>query len=183
MTARVFRHRLRNEIFFDPIVPNPLSWSGIGSNVNLDPTERSGIELEGTIRLMSSCLLSANLQHISARFRSGPYAGNDMVLVPRNTVSLRLNWLPGTEHTASAGIRWVDSQRHGGDFANACPSRIPAFTVLDARYAYRTGPWEFAITGSNLTDRRYYTSAFGTCPDGIYPEAGRQLKLSVRYDF
>jgi iron complex outermembrane receptor protein len=39
-----------------------------------------------------------------------------------------------------------------------------------------------AISGLNLADKHYYTAAFG-CRSGIYPSDGRQLKLSVRYDF
>lgn len=174
MTARVFRHRLTNEIFY-----NPLQFA----NVNLDPTERKGIEIEGNVRLMSEFLLGATLQHVSAEFRGGPNAGNEMVLVPRNTATLRLNWLPGTAQTAHVGLQWVDSQRYGGDFSNACTARVPSFTTVDARYARRYGAWEFAVAGTNLTDRDYFTNAFGACRNGIYPDPGRQLKVSARLEF
>jgi iron complex outermembrane receptor protein len=174
VTARVFRHRLTNEIFYNPLV---------FANVNLDPTQREGIELEGNLRLTSAFMLAATLQHVSAEFRGGPNAGREMVLVPRNTASLRLNWLPGTGQSAHLGAQWADSQRYGGDFSNACAARIPSFTTLDARYAVRAGAWEFAVAGSNLTDRQYFTNAFGACQSGIYPDPGRQLKLSARLDF
>lgn len=174
MTARVFRHRLTNEIFFNPIQ---------FANVNLDPTARKGIEIEGNVRLMSEFLLAATLQHVSAEFRGGPNAGNEMVLVPRNTATLRLNWLPGTAQNAHVGLQWVDSQRYGGDFSNACTARVPSFTTVDARYARRFGAWEFAVAGTNLTDRDYFTNAFGACRNGIYPDPGRQLKVSARLDF
>lgn len=174
LTARVFRHRLTNEIFY-----NPLTFA----NVNLDPTQRQGIEIEGNLRLANAFMLAATVQHVSAKFRGGPNAGNEMVLVPRNRVALRLNWLPGNEHSGFVGLQWTGKQRYGGDFANACAARIPAFATLDARYAYRTGPWEFAVAGSNLTDKRYFTNAFGACQSGIYPDPGRQIKVSARYDF
>lgn len=176
VTARVFRHRLTNEIFYNPL---PL----VRANVNLDPTERKGVEIEGNIRLMSEFSLSGTLQHVSAKFRDGPNDGNEMVLVPRNTATLRLNWLPGSMQSAHVGLQWVDSQRYGGDFSNACTARIPSFTTVDARYAKRFGAWEFAVSGTNLTDRDYFTNAFGACQTGIYPDAGRQLKLSARMDF
>jgi iron complex outermembrane receptor protein len=174
ITVRAFRHRLSNEIFYNPM---------LFANVNLDPTERQGIEIEGSMRLASNFLLSANLQHVSAKFTDGPNAGREMVLVPRNTAFLRLNWLPSSAQSAMLGLQWADSQRYGGDFSNACSARIPAFTTLDARYARRFGAWEFAVAGSNLTDRRYFTNAFGACQSGIYPDAGRQLKVSARLDF
>jgi iron complex outermembrane receptor protein len=81
------------------------------------------------------------------------------------------------------GLQWADSQRYGGDFSNTCSSRIPAYTTLDARYAFRAGAWEFAIAGANLTDKDYFSNAFGACRSGIYSDTGRQLKLSARMDF
>jgi iron complex outermembrane receptor protein len=173
--ARVFQHRLRNEVFYDPT-------KGFGANVNLDPTKREGIELEASARLMAEWTLSANLQHVSAKFTEGPNAGKEMTLVPRNTASLRLNWL-GSGQSADVGMQWADTQRYGGDFTNACGARIPSFTTLDARYAKHVGAWELAIAGANLTDKKYFTNAYGACQSGIYPDAGRQLKLSARLDF
>ncbi|WP_136419402.1 TonB-dependent receptor [Herbaspirillum sp. ST 5-3] len=174
LTARVFRHQLKNEIFF-----NPLQFS----NVNLDPTRRQGVEVEANVRLMPAYTLSAVLQHVSAKFTDGPNNGKEMVLVPSNTATLRLNWLPGSSQSASVGVQWADSQRYGGDFSNSCAIRIPSYTTVDARYARRVGAWELAIAGNNLTDRSYFSNAFGACGTGIYSDTGRQLKVSARLDF
>lgn len=176
MTVKLFQHRLRNEIFYDQTTY---------TNVNLDPTKRQGIEIETSTRLATAFTLSANLQHVSAKFTEGPNAGNEMVMVPKNIVSVRLNWLPADGQSADIGAQWVDSQRYGGDFANNCSAKIPSFVTLDGRYAKRVGAWEFAIAGSNLTDKQYYNNAYSCDPDtpGIYPGAGRQIKLSARYDF
>jgi iron complex outermembrane receptor protein len=76
----------------------------------------------------------------------------------------------------------VDSQRYGDDFANQCAARIPSSTTFDARYSIKLGPWEVAASGLNLADRHYFSNAFA-CKGGIYPNDGRQLKLSARYDF
>lgn len=177
VTARVFRHRLKNEIFYDPT-------AGFGgANVNLDPTRRQGIELEGRMRLAQAFALSATLQRVSARFTDGPNDGNEMVMVPKTTASLRLNWLPASTQSASVGLQWVDSQRYGGDFDNSCTGRIPSYTTVDARYAKRFGAWELAIVGANLTDRDYFSNAFGACRSGIYPDPGRQVRVTARLDF
>lgn len=179
VTVRVFRHRLKNEIFFDPTV------SLFGENVNLDPTQRQGVELEGRMRITSNVLLSATLQHISAKFVDGQNDGNEMVLVPQNIATLRMNWTPGDGQSADIGVQWVDEQRYGKDFSNTCSARIPSFATIDARYAKRFGNWELAIVGNNLADKDYYAQAFGDCSDarGIYPDAGRSVRLSARYDF
>lgn len=174
LVVKVFQHRLTNEILYDPTK---------FANVNLDPTKRQGVEVEASTPLASNLVLSANLQHLSARFSEGPNAGNEIVLVPRNTALFRVNWMPENGQSAYAGLQWVDSQRYGGDFSNTCAARMPAYTTLDARYAKRVGAWEFAVAGANLTDRKYFSNAFGTCQSGIYPDAGRQIKVSATLNF
>src|SRR5690606_22519541 len=179
---RVFRHDLRDEIFYDPTVANANSWNGFGADVNLAPTRRQGLETEACTRITSVVTVSAILQHVSAKFRSGPNEGREMVLVPKNIATFRANWLPGNGQSADVGLQWVDSQRYGGDFDNSCSARMPSFVTLDARYAKRIGDWEFAISGTNLTDRDYFTQAFG-CRGSIYPDPGRAVRLTVRRDF
>ncbi|HEY0065168.1 MAG TPA: TonB-dependent receptor [Telluria sp.] len=176
LTARVFRHALTNEIFYDPTI------NTYGANTNLDPTERCGIELDGHVQLDKSVRLAAHLQHVKARFTAGPNDGREMVLVPKNVATLRLSWLPGAGHSADIGAQWVDRQRDGGDFANSCTTPIAAYTTLDARYARQLGAWEFALAGLNLANRQYTSNAFA-CNGAIYPSDGRQLKASVRYAF
>jgi iron complex outermembrane receptor protein len=171
--ARLFRHNLDNEIFYDPTA---------FANTNLDPTRREGVEIDAEAQLATSWRASAHLQHVKATFTGGPNAGRDMVLVPENVVTARLAWLPGQGQTVDAGVQWVDRQRYGSDFDNRCAARMPSYVTFDARYAVRMGPWELAASGLNLADRRYFSNAFG-CQSGIYPSDGRQLKLSARFDF
>jgi iron complex outermembrane receptor protein len=175
LSARAFRHRLTNEIFFDPTI-------GFGTNANLDPTERRGVEIDADAALAAGWRVSGHLQHVKASFTAGPNAGREMVLVPKNLVSARLTWAPAGGHSADVGVQWVDSQRYGSDFTNSCGARIPSYTTIDARYARTIGAWEFAVAGQNLAGKEYYSNAFG-CRSGIYPGDGRQLKFSARYDF
>ena len=180
LTVKLFKHRLKNEIFFDPTIPSGSGFNGV--NVNLDPTKRQGVEIEASARLAPAWMLSLNGQIVQAKFTDGPYAGRVMVMVPKHTISARLNWLPADGQSASIGVQWADSQRYGGDFDNTCSAKIPAYTTIDARYARKIGSWEFAISGNNLTNRNYFSNAYG-CRSGIYPNAGRQIKASARYDF
>lgn len=176
-TARVFRHRLTNEIFFDPTLAG-----GFGVNTNLDPTRRQGVELEGNALLANNLRLTGAWQYVQSEFRDGPNAGREMVLVPKHVVTTRLAWTPGNGQTADIGAQWVASQRFGNDFANSCDARVPSYSTVDARYARRFGPWEASVSGLNLLDRQHYSYAF-SCRGGIYPSDGRQMKVSLRYDF
>jgi iron complex outermembrane receptor protein len=183
LTARAFRHNLNNEIFYDPNA-GPF---GSGANINLDPTRRQGIELEASMRIAADWRVSGQVQHVQARFTDGPNEGKDMVLVPKNIITARLSWLPGDGQSADFGAQWVDKQRNGDDFDNSCVALMPAFTTFDARYAKRFGAWEVALSGLNLSNKQYYSSAFykygSVCEAQVYPGNGRQMKISARYDF
>lgn len=177
LTARVFRHELSNEIYYDPTANG-----GYGANSNLDPTRRQGVALEGKLQLSQQWRVSAQAQHVNASFTAGVNSGNQLVLVPKNIVTAHLNWLPGDGQNAYIGTQWVDSQRYGADFSNNCSGQIPSHVTLDARYAKKLGAWELAVAGTNLTDKHYFTNAYG-CLSGIYPDDGRQMKVSLRYSF
>lgn len=176
ITARAFRHDITDEIYFNPLI-------GLyGANTNLDPTRRQGVALDGKLPLSQQFKLTAQAQHVDASFTAGVNDGKEMVLVPKNTVSAHLNWLPGNGQNAYVGGQWVDTQRYGSDFSNTCAAVIPAHATLDARYAKTIGAWELALAGSNLTNKQYFTNAY-ECQAGIYPDDGRQMKATLRYSF
>lgn len=174
-TLRVFRHALRDEIFYDPTI-------GWGINTNLDPTRRQGLELEGKWQVARAWRVSGQWQRVQAEFKGGANAGREMVLVPKQVLTARLAYTPAAGHSVDVGAQWVDRQRYGDDFTNACSTKMAAYTSIDARYARQFGDWEWAIAGMNLADRRHTSNAY-SCRAGIYPGDGRQLKLSVRYAF
>ena len=177
VTARVFRHNLSNEIFYDPT---------LFANINLDPTTRRGFELDAEQRVATDWTVNARYQYVDAKFREGVNSGKQMVLVPKNTLSARLSWTPADGQSADIGAQWVDRQRVGSDFANSCSTKIPGFTTFDARYARKVGQGACALAGLNLTDKHYYSQAYsceGGVHGGIYAADGRQLKLSARYEF
>ncbi|WP_288392582.1 TonB-dependent receptor [uncultured Herbaspirillum sp.] len=179
LTLRWFRHRVRDELYYDPTANG-----GFGANSNLAATRHQGVELEGRVQLSETLDWSATYQHINARFDEGDNSGKQLALVPANTLATRINWKSG-QHSADVGARWVDRQRMGNDFANTC-ARMPSFTSFDARYALRVSAWEFALTGTNLANRKYYSQAYdcsGGAVSGIYPEDGRAIKFTARYDF
>lgn len=174
LNVKWFRHRVRDEIYFDPTL------GSFGTNTNLDPTKHQGVELEGKLSITNSITASATYQHVDAKFTEGMNNGQELALVPRNTLNTRLSWKTGNQN-ADVGLQWADTQRYGGKFST-CSARIPSYVTLDARYAIRVNAWEFALTGTNLTDRNYFSQAF-SCQAGIYPENGRAVKFTARYDF
>lgn len=179
--VRWYRNNLKNEIGYDPSGVGP--FGPFGANINFDPTRRQGLELEARHALSPSLDLRLNAALRQAMFTSGAYAGNDLALVPKKTLSVRADWRPAPGHTLDTGVSWVSSQ--SPDFANAC--KMPSYATVDLRYAYQFKNAEFALGIANLTDHKYYTQAFGCTAAGvttsIYPEAGRTVTASLRLKF
>ena len=184
--VRVYRNVLRNEIGFDPGALGP--FGPFGANVNFDPTRRQGLEIEGRHAMSAVLDLRVNAALRQARFTAGPFAGNDISLVPRRTLAVRADWRPVAGHSVNAGVNWVSGQTP--DFTNLC--RMPSYATADLRYAYQWGAAELALGIANLTDHRYYTQAFPTSTQcaasggvttAIYPESGRTVTASLRYKF
>ncbi len=177
--ARLYRSSFTDEIGYDPSVVGPF---GFGANVNFDPTRRQGLEVELSQVVSSALTLHANAALRRAQFTSGAHSGKDVPLTPRHTLSLRGEWQPAAGQQVDLLINRVASQHP--DFDNAC--RMPSYTTLDLRYAYRWQTAELALGVANLGGRKYYTQAF-SCTAGevnaIYPEAGRSLSASLRLAF
>jgi iron complex outermembrane receptor protein len=124
-----------------------------------------------------------NAAYRQARFVSGQYADSNVALVPAHTAGLGLDWNVAQGHQVNMGVTWVSSQ--SPDFANKCT--MPAYSTVDARYAYTTGPAELALGVTNLGDAKYYTQAYGCTAAGvttsIYPEAGRAFTVTAKLKF
>ena len=158
--VRLYRSLLDNEIGFDPNAAGPFGFAG--ANVNFDPSRRQGLELDTRHTLTKTLGLRLNAAIRQATFRSGPYAGKDVPLVPRKTLAVRADWTPVANHRLSGGVNWVSSQHP--DFNNACT--MPAYTTADIRYAYQWRQVELSLGVNNLFDRKYFTQAFG-CSAGV----------------
>lgn len=175
--VRAYRSALRQEIGYDPTAPGPF---GPGANVNLDPTVRQGVELEVRQQLAAAWFVWANAAAREAKFTAGAYDGRRIALTPRRTASVGVDWKLVDGHKLGALVNTVSSQ--SPNFENACT--MPAYTIGSLRYAFSTEKVELGLGVNNVTDRKYYTQAYGCSasgvPTSIYPEAGRNVVLSVR---
>ncbi len=179
LEVRLFRSALTDEIGFDLQAPGSF---GFGANFNLDPTRRQGIELDLTQQVASTVSLRLNAIAREAKFRSGPFEGKQVSLVPRQTVALRADWLPLPRHRVSGGVQWVGRQY--ADFSNT--HRVPSYAVADLRYAFEWKHLELALSVNNLFDRKYYSQAFVQALSGtlfVYPEPGRTFFATAKVQF
>ncbi len=180
LRASLYRMALHNEIHF-----NALTFT----NMNLSPTQREGLELEGRRKFGERFELIGSYTHARAVFREGVYAGVDLSgknvpLVPRNSAKLGASWLLAEKTRLSAALGYVGKQYFDNDQANTFPGQMASFVTADAKLSRVAGPWTLALAANNLSDRKYYTYAIrngaGTSFNA-YPMAGRNFLFTAAY--
>ena len=189
MRASLYRMDLRNEIHFNAIT---------FSNMNLSPTRREGVELEGSRKLGERVDLFSSYTHARAVFREGMYngfdssflpisvdlSGKNVPLVPRNSAKLGLTWQLAHKTRLSGALAYVGRQYFDNDQSNTFPGQMASFVTADAKLSRVAGSWTFTLAGNNLTDKKYYTYAIrngaGTSFNA-YPMAGRNFLLTAAY--
>jgi len=185
--ARLFRSRLENEIAY---VSSSLIPPG-GQNINLPPTERSGIELDGRWIPGSSLDFIAGYQLVNARFRSGSVNGVDVTgklipVVPRHRAWARMIWRIDANQSFNTGIRLVGEQVLDNDWTNTVTAgrRLAGYKIIDMRYSYKVGAAELAIAIDNIFNSGFSTYA-GVNARGVYfyPDALRTLRASIGLRF
>jgi iron complex outermembrane receptor protein len=185
LRASYYRMDLRNEIHF-----NALTFL----NMNLSPTQRQGLELEGSRKLASSWDLFGSYTRARAIFREGVYGGVDVSgknvpLVPRDQAKLGITWLVGDRTRLSGALAYVGRQYYDNDQANNfAGGQMPSYLTADLKLSHAIGHWNFAVAGNNLADKKYYTYAIrggGAAATNFnaYPMAGRNFLLTAAYRF
>lgn len=176
---------------FDIALNNELHYNAITfANVNLQPTRRRGLELEGTAPLGSALELSGRYAHTDARFREGTYggfdvSGNEVPLVPRQRASLALAWKIAVATRLTFTLGHVGRQRYDNDQRNLF-RRMPAYNVADIKLSHAMGNWRLAAGINNLFDKAHYSygivnGAFTSF--NAYPEDRRNAYVSAEYRF
>lgn len=159
--------------------------------VNIGHTRHQGVELEGSVRFARNWRVDGAFSLDRSRILeslNSASVGKQVGGVPPRSARLALAYehpLAGGRLEAGAALRW-QSERWGDD-ANTL--RLPSVTLLDARVRWTVGDAWLGITGTNLTNRRYYSQAsaasafapgFGqaawAAPRTIWLQAGWQFR-------
>ena len=185
----LFRTDVSNEIHLDPFT------TGVG-NTNLPPSRRQGIELDGKWQASPSLQLAAGYAYTEARFLEGtlagspfaigtnlPIAGRTVPLVPRHKLNASAAWDITGRTRLSGALTAVSSQVMDNDEPNTLGTRIPAYTLLDAKLTQKFGWGRISASVNNLFKQSYYTyavrSAFVADRYAVYPLPGRTFSLAA----
>ncbi len=177
--AAVYQIDLENEIYFSPLA---------GANINLSPTRRRGVELEGGWRATPALDLRAGLAFLQATFRSGVYggvdvSGNTVPLVPEVLATAGASWRFAERSRFSVNARYVGKERFDNDQANTFPRKQPAYGLVDLKLEHALArAWQVALEVRNLFDKRYfsYGTASGTTFSAL-PAPGRAAYASLEW--
>ena len=177
-TANAYYMRLKNEIHY-----NPASFE----NVNLDPTERYGVELSGMLDINERFSLQGNYTYMRARFTDGPFDGNNVPLVPENKASLAGSWRPTPATDLVVAVNYVDSKFFDNDQANSFSEKIPAYTTVDAKLAHTYKGFRMTAEVNNIFEEEYFeyavSSTFSPGVYNAYPLPERTILFTVAKEF
>ena len=184
LSATLYRIRLNNEIYFQRL------FGFFGANINLSPTERRGIELDGAWQPLRDIKLTANYSYTEAKFREGSYGGvdvtgNDIPLVPRHGANTGLTWNLTSKTRITTDAQFVGKQRFDNDQANAFARKIPSYVLLNAGIFHDINAWRLSLGVKNLLDKKYFSYGILTSSTSFsaYPAAERTFLTSVEYRF
>ena len=177
-TANAYYMRLKNEIHY-----NPASFE----NVNLDPTERYGVELSGMLDINERFSLQGNYTYMRARFTDGPFDGNNVPLVPENKASLAGSWRPTPATDLVVAVNYVDSKFFDNDQSNSFSEKIPAYTTVDAKLAHTYKGFRMTAEVNNIFEEEYFeyavSSTFSPGVYNAYPLPERTILFTVAKEF
>jgi len=178
--ASVYHMKLDREIYYSPLTLTTL---------NLSPTRRRGLELEGGWRALETLELRAALAEQEARFHSGVYGGTDVTgkevpLVPRTLFTAGASWKLREASRLNANLRHVARQRFDNDQANTFARKMPSYALLDLKLEHRIGRAHLAFEIRNLLDEKYFSYAIRNTAGttfNAFPAPGRAAFVSVAY--
>ena len=177
-TANAYYMRLKNEIQYNPVT---------FENVNLDPTERYGVELSGMVDINDRFSLQGNYTYMRARFTDGPFDGNNVPLVPENKASLAGSWRPTPATELVVAVNYVDSKYFDNDQSNSFGEKIPSYTTVDAKLAHTYKGFRMTAEVNNILEEEYFeygvSSTFSPGVYNAYPLPERTILFTVAKEF
>lgn len=185
-TVRLFFAKLKDEI-----IAAPFDFGGfVGiANVNLDKSERLGVELEHVSDLTNDLELRAAYTYLDASIESEPLDNVRVPLVPSHRAQVGLNYDFSEDTRVDFLLSAQSDQRIGGDLTTPQGvGHIPGFAVADLAFHRTFGKAKVSLSINNLFDRSYYSQAYfnffgNPAPVGVYPDPERNMKLTARFDF
>jgi iron complex outermembrane receptor protein len=186
LNANVYYMKLEDEIAYGPNPNAPPA----NANVNLDSTQRTGVNAGLTVNPVSFIALDGAYSFVKATFVNGANEGKEIPLVPQHAFYLSLMAKLPFGLSFGPNLEYRGERFFGGDFANAY-DRMEAYALwgLKVRYVLdrRNAQYALQLTAKNLADAHHasYGTASSYYPEAYYyyPDAGRSINVSLQVRF
>jgi len=162
LNAAVYHMDVEDEIFLDPLAPNPFSPFLTGVNVNVDRVRHRGLELSGSVRPTDWLELYGSYTLDDVAFQRDSLTHLDGYRLPitprhRGTAGALVTLPFGFEIGANAN--YVGSRFLANDVTNRLP-KLPRYATYDVRVGWRHALGEHVTllldaTAFNVTGREY----------------------------
>ncbi|AVR87246.1 TonB-dependent receptor [Thauera aromatica K172] len=173
--ATVFHTRLRDQ----QVVENRPQGT---FTANAARSHSQGVELEAALQATPTLQVKASAGYVRAVFdeyrnASIDYAGRQFPNTPKGSAGVSLHYAPGGAWEANASLTRIGKSTlfPGTEVEN------PAYTLLNASLAYRSGPWEWRLYGKNLLDAGYFTRALTS--GLVVASPGRTVGIRLTREF
>jgi iron complex outermembrane recepter protein len=182
----IYSINLNNEISFINIDPFLFF-----ANINLPPTRRQGVELEGSWAITSAIDIFANYTLTDARFREGTFGGVDVSgnlipLVPRHRAGAGGTFRFGSNTNLATTMNYVGEQVLDNDQANSAARRMPDYVTVDLKITHQMNKLLLSMAVNNLFDEKYFSYAIrnsaGTSFNAL-PARERNVWFTLKYQF
>jgi iron complex outermembrane receptor protein len=166
----VFYGKHKNEIYYNPITY---------ANENYDKTKREGLEASVFWLMTDNLRLDFGYSYTKARFCGGEYDGNKVPLVPMNKFSGKISYIFDKLNFVLSGT-YVGERYMTSDFQNEFRT-LPGTIIYDLNILYKYKGFKASAGVKNLLDKDY--NGYGSYGVYLYPSAGRQFVLGLKYTF
>lgn len=176
----LFGMNLHNEIDYDPGAN-----SGLGANVNLDPTRRYGAETELHWSVTDALRLHGTVTVTKAEFRDGPYKGHEVPEVALLTGDIGATYDIWADYLSlSTDLRETGPRDLGDDFLGQYGAS-PSITELDAKLYGKIDRVGWSLSAQNLLGTKTYDLGYASSYSGVsvYPLPGRTVTGHLAVSF
>ncbi len=156
------------------------------ANLNLDATQRVGLNARWDWRHNRALQLGLRYSHLHARFETGPHDGNRIPLTPRHQAAAVVSGAVWS-FDYFAEWRWYDEQRVSADFANQFPA-LDGYQTLNLTLGWAAGDWAVKARVINALDEHYsgfaavaYNPATFSNDVGYYPAPERTYEVRLQW--
>jgi iron complex outermembrane receptor protein len=176
-STNYYNSRLTNEIGFDG-----------SSNVNFDPTKRSGIETLNRYSFSPRISLLGSLNISESRFISGAYSGKNVPGTSSLVGSVGAQYQLNSQEKINWQTRFSSYAYASSDLSNTQTHRS-GYGVSDFNYTYAEKQWQLIgsinnVFNKNYADTEIYKSSYKQLYQlTVYPALGRNFSVTGRYNF